>query len=154
MSDSPQADRSSRFIDRTLEAIGRSVATPILAPFGEHRAVKPARIARTWRGATTAADADAYLAYLNQPGVGAAEYRRTPGNRGAFILRRISGDRAEFLLVSLWTSEEAIRAFAGDRISEARFFAEDDRYLVERDLHVDHYEIVDADRHLANLANG
>jgi len=154
MSSSPQANRNSHFVDRTLQAIGRAVATPILAPLREHQAVAPARIARTWRGATTAADADAYLAYLNQPGVGAAEYRRTPGNRGAVVLRRIKGDRAEFLLISLWTSEEAIRAFAGDRISEARFFAEDDRYLIERDLHVDHYEIVDADPHLASLGNG
>lgn len=154
MSDSPQDSRTSQFAHRTLETIDRSVATPNLASHVEHNAAEPARIARTWRGATSATDADAYLAYLNQPGVGAAEYRRTPGNRGALVLRRIEGDRAEFLLISLWTSEEAIRAFAGDRISEARFFAEDDRYLIERDLHVDHYEIVDADPRFASLANG
>ena len=55
-------------------------------------------IARTWRGWTTAADADRYVEYLLQTGV--KEYRETPGNRGVYMLRRISGDRAEFLLVT------------------------------------------------------
>ena len=37
-------------------------------------------IARTWAGATRAADADAYLDYLHATGF--AEYQATPGNRG------------------------------------------------------------------------
>jgi len=32
-----------------------------------------------------------------------------------------------------------VRAFAGDELERARFFPEDDRYLVERDLHVTHH---------------
>ncbi len=68
-------------------------------------------IARTWRGWTAAADADRYVEYLLQTGV--KEYRETPGNRGVFMLRRISDDRAEFLLVTLWDSMEAVREFAG-----------------------------------------
>jgi heme-degrading monooxygenase HmoA len=51
-------------------------------------------------------------------------------------------DRAEFLLVSLWDSEEAIRRFAGDDIDKAVFYPEDERFLVERDDHVWHYEVV------------
>ena len=39
-------------------------------------------IARTWRGATRAVDADAYVTYLHATGFKA--YRDTPGNRGAF----------------------------------------------------------------------
>jgi heme-degrading monooxygenase HmoA len=51
-------------------------------------------------------------------------------------------DRAEFLLVSLWESEAAIRQFAGDDIEKAVFYPEDERFLVERDDHVSHYEVV------------
>ena len=97
-------------------------------------------IARTWAGATRAADADTYLDYLHSTGL--AEYRKTPGNRGVLALRRIAGNRAEFLLVTLWDSEEAIRRFAGDDIERAVFYPEDDRFLVARDDRVRHYEVV------------
>jgi hypothetical protein len=40
------------------------------------------------------------------------DYRSTPGNKGAYALRRIEGDTAHFLMVTFWESEEAIRAFA------------------------------------------
>ena len=34
-----------------------------------------------------------------------------------------------------------VRAFAGDDVERAVFYAEDDRWLVERDLRVRHYEV-------------
>jgi heme-degrading monooxygenase HmoA len=97
-------------------------------------------IARTWRGATAAADAEAYLEYLRRTGL--AEYAATPGSRGTFALRRMVDGRAEFLLVSLWESEDAVRRFAGDDIGRAVFYPEDDRFLVDRDHHVDHFDVV------------
>jgi heme-degrading monooxygenase HmoA len=97
-------------------------------------------IARSWRGATKASDADRYLDYLHQTGL--AEYRKIEGNRGVLALRRVEDDRAEFLLISLWESEDAIREFAGADIGRAVFYSEDERFLVDRDLHVSHYEVV------------
>jgi heme-degrading monooxygenase HmoA len=97
-------------------------------------------IARTWRGATRAEDADAYLDYLDRTGF--SEYRKTPGNRSVLGLRRIVNDRAEFLLISLWESEAAIRGFAGEDIGKAVFYPADERFLIERDNHVSHYEVV------------
>jgi heme-degrading monooxygenase HmoA len=97
-------------------------------------------IARTWQGATRAEDADAYLEYLHQTGL--PEYQRTEGNRGVLALRRITHDRAEFLLVTLWESEEAIRRFAGDQPENAVFYPEDERFLIERGERVSHYEVV------------
>ena len=97
-------------------------------------------IARTWRGATRAEDADAYLDYLHQTGF--TEYRKVEGNRGVLALRRVADDRAEFLLVSLWDSEQSVRQFAGENIDRAVFYPEDERFLVDRDHHVNHYEVV------------
>ena len=97
-------------------------------------------IARTWRGAVRAGDADAYLAYLERTGF--AEYRSTPGNRGLLALRRIEGDRCEFLLVTLWDSIDAVKRFAGDDVETAVFYPEDDRFLIDRDLTSTHYEVV------------
>jgi heme-degrading monooxygenase HmoA len=100
-------------------------------------------IVRTWRGATAVADGERYLAYLHETGL--REYRAVPGNRGVLALRRVVGDRAEFLLLSFWESEAAVRAFAGDTPDRAVFYADDDQYLVDRDLHVDHFDVVFSD---------
>lgn len=97
-------------------------------------------IARMWRGATRADDADSYLTYLRETGL--EEYRATPGNLAVIALRRVDPGKAEFLLVSLWESEEAIRAFAGEPLDQAVFYPEDDRYLIERDEYVQHLECV------------
>jgi heme-degrading monooxygenase HmoA len=71
-----------------------------------------------------------------------AEYRSTPGNQGAWMLRRDDGDRSEIITFSLWESRDSIRTFAGDDIDEAVFYPEDDRFLIERDLTVRHYDVV------------
>jgi heme-degrading monooxygenase HmoA len=103
-------------------------------------------IARTWRGWTSAVDADRYVEYLRDTGV--REYRDTPGNRGVFMLRRIVGDRAEFLLLTLWESMEAVRSFSGPDERVAVFYPEDDAFLVERDRHADHFEVLTAPEEL------
>ena len=95
-------------------------------------------IARMWRGATRAEDLEAYAAYVEASGMAAA---RAEGARGTLVLRRLDGDRAEFVTVLLFDSLDDVRAFAGDEIDRAVFFPEDDRYLVERDLGVSHYEV-------------
>jgi len=97
-------------------------------------------IARTWRGETSAGDADAYVAYLEHTGL--AEYRATPGNRGAHLLRReLPGDRTEFVTLTFWDDVDAVRRFAGDDITVAVFYPEDDRFLAARDLVAHHYEV-------------
>lgn len=99
-------------------------------------------IARIWRGWTTAVDAAAYAKYVRETGL--TEYRRTPGNQGAWLLVRRVGDRTEFVTLSFWESENAIRAFAGDEPEKAVFYPNDDQYLVDRELRVAHYELTDA----------
>jgi heme-degrading monooxygenase HmoA len=100
-------------------------------------------IARRWRGRVRAADFDAYLAYLEGSGIDAL--RATPGNQGVHVFRHRddASATAEFEVVSLWRHLADIRAFAGADISVARFFPDDDRYLVERELTVRH-DIVDS----------
>jgi heme-degrading monooxygenase HmoA len=96
-------------------------------------------IARVWRGWTAAGDADAYHEYVERSGLETA--RSVPGNRGAYALHRKDGDQAEFVTVILWDSLDAIRDFAGEDVERAVFFPEDDRYLVERERTVKHYEV-------------
>jgi heme-degrading monooxygenase HmoA len=97
-------------------------------------------IARIWRGAVRPADADEYAGYIGETGL--AEYAQTPGNRGAWMLRRDVGELTEFLTFTLWESLEAVKAFAGDDYERAVYYPEDDRFLVERDAVCAHYEVV------------
>jgi heme-degrading monooxygenase HmoA len=98
-------------------------------------------IARTWSGTVRRADADAYANYIRETGF--AEYAQTRGNRGAWMLRRDDGERTEFITLSLWESEDAIRAFAGDDIDAAVLYPEDERYLIDGKSTVTHYQVVD-----------
>lgn len=98
-----------------------------------------AMIARIWRGWTRPEDTDAYAEYIRKTGI--AEYRSTPGNRGAYLISRLDGDRTEFLTVSFWDDRAAIVAFAGEDIASAVFYPEDDRYLVDREVTVRHYTV-------------
>jgi len=57
------------------------------------------------------------------------------------VLTRIDGDRAEFQVISFWASMDAVRAFAGDDERVAVFYPDDDRFLVDRERHADHYDV-------------
>jgi hypothetical protein len=48
------------------------------------------------------------------------------------------------ITLSLWDSLDDVRRFAGEDPSVARFYPGDDELLVEKDMHADHYEVVDA----------
>jgi antibiotic biosynthesis monooxygenase (ABM) superfamily enzyme len=100
-------------------------------------------IARVWRGATAAEDGAAYAAYIEETGT--SNSRKLTGSRGTLVLRHTEGDRTEFQTIILFDSLEDVRAFAGEDIEQAVFYPEDDRYLIERDLGVTHYE---ADVHM------
>ncbi len=108
---------------------------------GEREIVMAHLIARVWRGRTPAAKADAYYEILQQTGL--KEYQATAGNQGVRVLRRMDGDEAEFVLISFWESEEAIRRFAGDDIERAFYYPEDDDFLLTFEPTVIHYEVLD-----------
>ncbi len=96
-------------------------------------------IARTWHGATPASKADAYVELLEKTGV--KDYRATKGNRGVLVLRKVSEDRADFLLVSFWDDLDAVRRFAGPDVEKAFYYAEDKDFLLEFEPTVTHYEV-------------
>jgi heme-degrading monooxygenase HmoA len=97
-------------------------------------------IARTWHGVTDASKADEYFDYLKKTGV--PDYQQTEGNRGVYVLRRIEHDRAHFLLLTLWESEEAIKKFAGSNMEKAKYYPEDEEFLLELEPTVTHYEVL------------
>jgi len=97
-------------------------------------------IARQWIGETVESDADIYGKYLDETGI--SEIRTTKGNRDVWLLRRVHDGRAEFIVLSLWDSFEAIKAFAGPDHENVRYYAEDQRFLLKLNPHVTHYEVL------------
>ena len=96
-------------------------------------------IARVWFGRTKAEDYDTYLAYLQESGV--AELKRTPGNQGVMVLRRQDGNEAEFGVISFWDSPEDVKAFAGEDMDVARYFPDDERFLLEFTPRLKHFKV-------------
>ena len=45
------------------------------------------------------------------------------------------------MLLSLWESLDAVKAFAGEDYEKGVYYPEDDRYLVERDEKSSHWEV-------------
>ena len=97
-------------------------------------------IARIWKGETHESKADQYFDFLKATGI--KDYQETKGNQGVLVLRRICEGRAEFFLLSLWESWDAIRQFAGDDVEKAFYYPEDSEYLLTMEPKVEHYEVL------------
>jgi heme-degrading monooxygenase HmoA len=96
-------------------------------------------VLRLWRAEIRRALKDQYVQYVKETGL--ASYLRTPGNLGAAVaVRGLDSERSEIVTLSWWTDTEAIKAFSGADIGRARYFPEDERFLLTRPEHVHHYE--------------
>jgi len=78
--------------------------------------------------------------YLQRTGL--KDYASIPGNRGVWVLRRVYEGEAEFTLISLWDSWDAIKAFAGPEYEKAVYYPKDKKFLLELDPNVTHYEVL------------
>ena len=101
-------------------------------------------VMRRWRSRIRTGDRAAYAAYINA--TCGADYTATPGNLGfQMLMRDLNDGSTEVTTLSWWRSTAAIKAFAGSDISRARYYPEDDRFLLEKPDTVDHYDIVAGD---------
>jgi hypothetical protein len=53
----------------------------------------------------------------------------------------LDGDVAHFLTLTHWDSLKAIKAFAGEDISKAKYYPQDRDFLLEFEPTVEHYEL-------------
>ena len=97
-------------------------------------------IVRMWHGRVPAAKAAPYRDFLNRRAI--PDYRSTEGNEAVYILERPDGDQTHFITLTLWRDEAAIRRFAGDALTTAKYYPEDRDFLLEFEPHVVHYEVV------------
>jgi heme-degrading monooxygenase HmoA len=96
-------------------------------------------ICRIWHGRTPRAKAHAYVSFLVRRAI--PDYRSVKGNIDVAILQRHEQDVTHFLTVTHWQSEDAIRAFAGDDLLKAKYYPEDEDFLLEFEPLVQHYVV-------------
>lgn len=95
-------------------------------------------IARLWHGWTKPQNADKYEELLRAtilPGI-----HRVGGYKGAWLMRRNTGDEVEFITLTLWESWEAVREFAGDSQTHPVVPEEAQRLLSRFDEDAVHYD--------------
>jgi heme-degrading monooxygenase HmoA len=95
-------------------------------------------ITRVWHGKTRREDADEYLDFLKRTAF--PDYKSVDGNLDVEIWRRPDGDISHFWCVTKWDNLESIRQFAGDEVEKAKYYPEDERYLLEFEENVIHCE--------------
>ncbi|MGY1681098.1 hypothetical protein [Geodermatophilus sp. SYSU D01176] len=99
-------------------------------------------IARVWRGRVRTEDGDAYVSHVEETGI--AQYRSTPAtSRRTCSPGTWMTAAPRWVTLSSWSSLDAVRGFAGDDVTRAVLYPEDDRFLVDREVTVAHYDVHD-----------
>jgi heme-degrading monooxygenase HmoA len=70
------------------------------------------------------------------------QLRRIDGHQGAYVLKRPLGDESEILVMTLWESMDAVRAFAGEDPTVAVVEDEAKAFLSRFDRRVEHFDVV------------
>ncbi|MBL8103299.1 MAG: hypothetical protein JNM02_12265 [Anaerolineales bacterium] len=97
-------------------------------------------ITRMWHGRVLTEKASAYREFLNARAI--PDYRSVAGNISVHILERADGEITHFITLTFWDSLESIKAFAGEDVETAKYYPEDQDFLLEFEPKVVHYEVV------------
>lgn len=101
---------------------------------------RPGTIARTWSGRATPENADAYARHAIERVFPALS--RIRGHRGAYLLRRETQGRVEFLVLTVWESMQDVQEFAGKEPDRAVVEPEARAVLAEFDDFARHFEVI------------
>ena len=96
-------------------------------------------IARIWAGRTGSSNAEEYLAFLTR--VAIPDYRSVEGCLAAYVLHRVDEDIAHFQTLTFWSSEGAISMFAGKDFLRAKYYPEDEDFLLDFPEFVQHFKV-------------
>lgn len=98
-------------------------------------------IARRWHGRVPGERAAEYLQLMAE--VGLPDYRSTRGNRGAWCLFRRDNGVVHVEMFTLWDGLDAVRRFAGDEVTKAKYYDFDPDFLLELEPEVTHLDVIE-----------
>ncbi|MEO1021296.1 MAG: antibiotic biosynthesis monooxygenase [Bacteroidota bacterium] len=96
-------------------------------------------IARIWHGTTKATHLEEYSEFMRT--VAIPDYQQTEGFVKLTFLRRIENDIAHFNLITFWENIDVIKNFAGEDYERAKYYPQDQAYLLEFEQNVIHFEV-------------
>jgi heme-degrading monooxygenase HmoA len=96
-------------------------------------------IVRTWHGRTRLSDGDEYAAFMKSRA--APDYQSIEGLEKLLFTRRDVGDVSHFLLITIWNSIDSVRKFAGENPEIAKYYPEDDDFLLEKEKYSQNYQV-------------
>lgn len=97
-------------------------------------------ITRMWHGRVPTSKAKEYREFTIARAI--PDYRSVEGNLSVHILERTEGEVTHFITLTFWKDLESIKAFAGDDVERAKYYPEDQNFLLEFEPRVVHYEVV------------
>lgn len=97
-------------------------------------------IERHWKGVVKPGEAERYIEHLTTETF--PQLAMIDGFVKASILNRPVAAGTEFLVVTVWSSPDAIRQFAGDDFEKAVVPPKVQEIMVEFDRYAKHYEVV------------
>lgn len=96
-------------------------------------------IARIWHGKTSAENFEAYTEVLKRLAI--PDYKKTKGFIRQTFLRQIQHNEGHFTLITFWENIEVIKNFAGEDFEKAKYYPEDQDFLLEFEEKVNHHEV-------------
>ena len=96
-------------------------------------------IARIWHGKTKIEDFEEYTEFMKSKAI--PDYRKTDGFIKLIFLRRKDENIGHFTLITFWENLEVIKNFAGEDFEKAKYYSEDENFLLEFEEKVTHYEV-------------
>lgn len=96
-------------------------------------------IARIWHGKTEIDKYEEYTDFLKE--VAIPDYQKTVGFVDLRFLRNKMHDEGHFTLITFWENLKAIKKFAGEDFEKAKYYPEDDNFLLEFERNVVHHEV-------------
>ena len=96
-------------------------------------------IMRLWHGKVPIEKAEKYEKFMISRA--APDYNSVDGLLKLYFQRRNENIIAHFLLVTIWDSMESVKKFAGEHPEKAKYYPEDDTFLLEKEETSALYEV-------------
>ena len=96
-------------------------------------------IMRLWHGEVAIKKADEYEKFMIEKA--APDYSSVDGLLSLSFQRKNEKTKAHFLLVTIWDSLESIKQFAGSEPELAKYYPEDDYFLLEKEKYTSMYDV-------------
>ena len=96
-------------------------------------------IMRLWHGEVAIENGDEYEKFMIEKA--APDYGSVEGLLKLYFQRKNKGDKAHFLLVTIWDCLSSVEKFAGDEPELAKYYPEDDIFLLEKEKYTSMYDV-------------